>query len=282
MKLRSFGRISIALLFAATLAVAGAPGTTASELDTLRAEDHWRMSAPPSTDNNVASPRLHDTYSLAHDTPVQQATSSRQECPTVFSRFCDLISSSNEEQEQDDTVEDANVERSRTEAVSNQVNWQSGSISTLAATAKVEPTRLAVPSLGIDADVTGVGVDIERKMEVPDDLNTVGWYRFGPPPGEDGHAVIAGHLDDHRGRSVFFDLQHVELGAEVSVQLEDGESRVFRVREKVAYDAGNLPSHEIFRREGDPTLALITCGGVWDSSNGRYSETVVVYADPVS
>jgi sortase A len=277
MKLRGFRRTTVALLIVAMLAMAGTTGTEASESDMLRAEDHWQLSAPPSS-TSESSPQIHDTYSLTYELPVQQASRSREDCPTAFSRFCDLFSSSDGEQIQDD---EAN-ERPRMHSAANQVTWSSGSISELAATARVEPTGLEVPSLGIEARVAGVGVDSDRKMEVPDDFNTVGWYRYGPTPGSAGNTVIAGHLDDARGRSVFFDLQNVEIGADVIVRLENGDAARFRVREKVSYDAGNLPSGEIFSREGDPALALITCSGTWDRSNGRYSETMIVYADPVA
>jgi sortase (surface protein transpeptidase) len=161
------------------------------------------------------------------------------------------------------------------------VGWSSASISSANTSKHPDPIMLDVPSLGISAEIKGVGTDSNRAMEVPDDFNTVGWYRYGPSPGEPGNSVIAGHLDDHRGRSVFFDLQYVEVGSKISVTYEDGSDQEFRVSEKRAYDAGNLPSTRLFNRDGNPALALITCGGSWDSSAGRYSETVVVYAEPV-
>ena len=37
--------------------------------------------------------------------------------------------------------------------------------------------------LGVDAPVLPVGVDGRGEMAVPDDVRTVGWYRFGPRPG---------------------------------------------------------------------------------------------------
>ena len=33
-------------------------------------------------------------------------------------------------------------------------------------------------------------------MDLPEDVDRVGWYRFGPAPGADGSAVLAGHVDD--------------------------------------------------------------------------------------
>ncbi|MEX2425949.1 MAG: class F sortase [Thermomicrobiaceae bacterium] len=161
------------------------------------------------------------------------------------------------------------------------VGWKSASIDALEQQQRLQPVQLDVPSLSISAAVSGVGINEDRSMQVPNDFNTVGWYRHGPSPGDAGSAAIAGHLDDVNGKSVFYDLQFVEEGSEITVTMENGDRREFQVHEKVAYDSTNLPAGEVFTREGDPRLALITCGGDWDSSKGRYSQTVVVYASPV-
>ncbi len=39
-----------------------------------------------------------------------------------------------------------------------------------------------------------------------------------------------------------------------------------------------LPTDAIFAREGEPTLALVTCGGPFDGR--RYEDNVVVFARP--
>ena len=57
------------------------------------------------------------------------------------------------------------------------------------------PTRVRVPALGLDAVVRPVGVDGGRQMRLPDDPRVLGWYRFGPGPGDRGSVVLAGHVD---------------------------------------------------------------------------------------
>jgi hypothetical protein len=56
--------------------------------------------------------------------------------------------------------------------------------------------RLAVPALGVDAPVEPVGIRDDGQMALPDDVDRLGWYRFGPVPGAEGSAVLAGHVDD--------------------------------------------------------------------------------------
>ena len=63
--------------------------------------------------------------------------------------------------------------------------------------APAPPVRVRLPALGVDAPVTPVGVDDRGRMDVPFDIRTVGWYRFGPGPGATtGSAVLSGHVDD--------------------------------------------------------------------------------------
>jgi hypothetical protein len=235
---------------------------------------------------------VHATYSIDHDFPPRPQQNDRVEC-VHLPLFCEWLAAHNviaEEPIADSPVDQTsdrepgggdNLVDQATSANRSVVGWNSASVSTLEQVAPLQPVQLEVPSLSISADIRGVGVNQDRSMEVPDDYNTVGWYRYGPVPGDSGSAAIAGHLDDYSGRSVFYDLRHVEIGAEITVSLDDGSERIFEVRDKVSYDSGALPSDVIFARDGDPILSLMTCGGSWDSSAGRYSETVVVVAVPV-
>jgi sortase (surface protein transpeptidase) len=232
---------------------------------------------------------LRNANSLDYEMPAPPPERPRPYCDQ-FPGFCDWLAlkdnSSERDQDDEDQLEtpSGNVSADRDDEASatnrSIVGWQSASISTLEKQETLQPVALEVPSLAIAAGVNGVGTDANRSMQVPDDFNTVGWYRYGPSPGEPGSAVIAGHLDDASGRSVFFDLQKIEAGADVYVTFEDSSRARFRVYDKRSYDSRNIPSKEIFARDGDPNLALITCGGRWDSSAGRYTETVVIYAEP--
>src|SRR5437870_1232065 len=62
-----------------------------------------------------------------------------------------------------------------------------------------EPQTLIIPKLGISAYVENVGKTSIGTMDTPTRSNDVAWYRYGPRPGEDGQAVIAGHLDTATG-----------------------------------------------------------------------------------
>ncbi len=142
------------------------------------------------------------------------------------------------------------------------------------------PVRLHVGTLSIDAPIEPVGYDAEAEaMEVPRSADVVGWYRFGPLPGEQGSSVLAGHVD-WNGRGVFFDLYLLEVGTVMTVDYDDGSKRRFEVVASRQYRKERLPIDDLFRRDGEPVLALITCGGSFDRATRSYTENVVVYARP--
>lgn len=143
------------------------------------------------------------------------------------------------------------------------------------------PVRVHVESLGIDASVVDIGVE-DGVVTVPDDVDVVGWYRYGPAPGSPGSAVLTAHVDSAaQGAGAFFPLRKAEPGAQVTIDLADGSQRSFEVVGRRSYPKDTLPVDELFARSGDPTLTLITCGGAFDPVTRSYEENVVVFATPL-
>jgi len=140
-----------------------------------------------------------------------------------------------------------------------------------------DPTRVRVPSIGLDAPVVPVGLRSDGQMEVPA-ASDVGWYRLGPAPGDTGSAVLAAHVDYGGQRGAFFDLRSVPVGAEVFVD-GDGTTRRFVVslREQLPKDAVALERY--FTAEGPERLTLITCGGAFDRGAGHYVDNIILTAD---
>jgi hypothetical protein len=143
------------------------------------------------------------------------------------------------------------------------------------------PVRVAVSAVGIDAAVRSVGVAADGQMQLPPNPEVLGWYRFGPSPGADGSAVLAGHLDSRRyGLGPLVRLRNVEPGDLVEVTSADGSSRTYRVDGIARFEQEALPA-DVFARTGAPRLRLITCGGEYDVDAGGYQQNLVVTAVPV-
>lgn len=144
------------------------------------------------------------------------------------------------------------------------------------------PYRLAIPALGIDAAVQHVGVNQKGNMANPNNFKDVGWYKYGPKPGDTGAAVIAGHYDNGLGMAgVFKKLTDVRSGDDIYVLDKQGSRLHFKVKSTRVYDYKNAEAtKEVFTAaSGKSELKLITCSGSWIKAANTYSERTVVIAE---
>jgi hypothetical protein len=146
------------------------------------------------------------------------------------------------------------------------------------------PVSLTLPTLGVEVPVDPVGVDDDGQMEIPPLAERAGWYRFGPAPGSDeGAAVIAAHVDSvaSAGLGPFAKLRDLDPGDQAVVQLADGATVTYTVREVTSSPKTDVTWPDVFVRDGPPELVLITCGGRWVPQIRHYSDNVIVYLSPV-
>jgi hypothetical protein len=141
------------------------------------------------------------------------------------------------------------------------------------------PQQLSLPSQGITAAVSPVGVSGDRSLVVPPDPRQVGWWTGGAQPGTaTGTILIAGHVDDVRlGRGALYHLESLQVGDPVRLSTPAGEY-TYRVVARRSYDKNELPT-ELFDQSIPARLALVTCGGPFQPGHG-YAANVVVYATP--
>lgn len=146
------------------------------------------------------------------------------------------------------------------------------------------PIRVEIPRLGVDADIVPTGVAADGQAEVPEDVMTVGWYRFGQRPGDQaGATVLIAHRDGRtEGRGVFFGLEVLQVGDPITVRDAQGVVHDYRVTSREAIEKEILPTEELFTKAGDPMLVLISCGGMFRASDGGYQDNIVITAQPTS
>jgi LPXTG-site transpeptidase (sortase) family protein len=141
-----------------------------------------------------------------------------------------------------------------------------------------EPVRLQIPTLGIDASVEQVGVNAKGEMGIPTTFTTVAWYKYGPPPGQLGSAVIDGHVDNGLSLpGVFKHLGDLKVGDHLYVVTKGGDTLHFVVDEIAQYPYATSPAEKIFARTDAAWLNLITCSGTWMKGERTYSDRLVVY-----
>ncbi|MGW7438873.1 class F sortase [Streptomyces sp. NPDC054849] len=141
------------------------------------------------------------------------------------------------------------------------------------------PGRIRIPSIQVDAPLTGLGLARDGSLEVPppDRPDLAGWYREGTTPGATGTAVIAGHVDDSAGPGVFYDLGALRRGAAIEIARADGRTAVFTVHAVEVYDAKAFPDTRVYGPSARAELRVITCGGGFSPRTG-YRGNVVVFA----
>ncbi|TMR23351.1 class F sortase [Nonomuraea turkmeniaca] len=146
--------------------------------------------------------------------------------------------------------------------------------------AAARPTAVYIPSIGIAAPLTELGLDALGAIQNPplDAPNLAGWYRYGPVPGQRGAAVITGHLDTRSGPAVFARLKEVKRGDQVQVLRADRSVAVFVVDKVEHTPKSRFPAKKVYGKLRYPGLRLVTCGGAFDRQAHSYRDNTIVYA----
>ncbi|WP_374616203.1 class F sortase, partial [Frankia sp. AgKG'84/4] len=144
-----------------------------------------------------------------------------------------------------------------------------------------DPVRLRAPDIAVTAPVVPLALDAAGTLIPPAGFTEVGWNEAGPEPGDDGVAVIAGHVDSTTGPAVFYRLRGLRAGAQVLVDRADGTTVTFVVDRLAEYPKTEFPDEEVYHSGSGAQLRLITCGGAFNHGTGHYIDNVVVFAHVV-
>ena len=140
-----------------------------------------------------------------------------------------------------------------------------------------DPLSITIPDIGVASPLVATGVLPDGTVDVPADAGIAGWFTGGPRPGEQGPAVIMGHVDSRRtGPGVFFRLAELPIGAVVVVDTTTGPQR-FVTREVSRFPKDEFPTDLVYGAEAGATLRLVTCGGSFDRSTGHYRDNVIAF-----
>lgn len=145
-----------------------------------------------------------------------------------------------------------------------------------------QPVRVEVASVGIDAAVVPVGIDVRQSvLAIQPSIRRAGWWRDGQAPGAaTGAILVAGHVDSKdAGEGAFFALRKARKGNEVRLRTRNGRTFTYRIVSAHAYRKDALPT-SIYSRDGAPRLVLVTCGGPFNRKTGHYRDNIVVTALP--
>lgn len=141
------------------------------------------------------------------------------------------------------------------------------------------PVRLHIPAIGVDSSLIALGLQADGTLEVPPGATPAGWFTGGPTPGEQGPAVLVGHVNWGGRPGVFVDLWRVTAGDEVAVQRADGSTATFQVASVLQVAKQDFPTSTVYGDLEHAGLRLITCGGRFDRTTGSYEDNIIVLAE---
>ena len=144
------------------------------------------------------------------------------------------------------------------------------------------PIAISYDAIGVSAaPINPVGVEPNGEMQIPR-ADSVGWYQYGPTPGEPGSAVLAAHIAFDGERGVFRFLADSAENDMFTIDFADGSTVAYRVVERTQYDKDELPFDRVFAKDGPPVISLISCGGTFQRSISSYQDNIVTYAVPIA
>ncbi|WP_022794827.1 class F sortase [Marinococcus halotolerans] len=188
-----------------------------------------------------------------------------------------LTGSSEEFTEAETTFSEPSIEGAEASEIEERAETQTAS-----SPQSISPAEIRISSIGVEAEVDDMGYTDNGGMEVPDNGGDTGWFSPGFKPGQQGNAVIAGHVNDRSGPAVFYHLDKLNKGDLIEVTDEHGETIIFKMESAASYPYDDAPIQQIFGASSERSLQLITCTGEFDNDAGTHRERLVVTASAVA
>ncbi len=136
---------------------------------------------------------------------------------------------------------------------------------------------VVLPTLGVRAPVVRVGVGSDGNMVVPTNARDVAWFDQGPLPGRTNNIVLAGHIDYNGVWGSFGNIENLKPGDTVALTFGN-KVWAFQVDWSCLFDF-NSPAPVVDLIMGytdNPSITLISCGGVFNSAAGTHDKRVAV------
>jgi LPXTG-site transpeptidase (sortase) family protein len=172
----------------------------------------------------------------------------------------------------------ADVPNSTQNTGTNTTTETTSPVITAASTSKL-PARLMIPSIKVNAKVQHVGLTKAGNMGIPTNFKDVAWYKYGAIPGQEGSAVIDGHVDNGLALpGVFKHLKDIAVGDDIYIVAGNGQKTHFIVTDKTTVPKNSLTT-DIFSKTGPARLRLITCTGDWIAKDRTYSDRILITAE---
>ena len=140
------------------------------------------------------------------------------------------------------------------------------------------PIGLTIASIGIDESVKTLGLNAQGQIYPP--RRTTMWYSGSAQPGQNGIAVIAGHVT-YDGPDNFYNLTKVVASASVGIECSSGRHIETLVKRTASVPKTTLQTDQtVWGSSSSPVVVLITCDPASRVVKGHHLNNFVVWTAP--
>ncbi len=144
-----------------------------------------------------------------------------------------------------------------------------------------KPRKISIPGVNVEGYIQLVGTTPEKRIAVPNNIHFAGWFVSSSPPGQKGNSIIDGHVSGRYADAIFKNLQKVQRGQTIDIQMGD-ESTIHIYSVVSVQQVPEAQSQAAIFDEsadgGKALLTLITCGGSFDKKTEQFADRIIVKA----
>lgn len=143
------------------------------------------------------------------------------------------------------------------------------------------PAGLIIPKIGVNTSVVTVGLASDGSIGTPSNVFQAAWYNGSRLPNQEGATLIDGHISSWTSEGVFYNLDKLDPGDLVQVQLGSGQIISYTVVKTVVYPSGNVDMSSVLSpfEPNTKALNLISCFGDVIAGTSQFNERIVVYTE---
>ena len=145
---------------------------------------------------------------------------------------------------------------------------------------KPVPVKIYFTERKISADIVTVAKDEDGRMDTVDSASLTAWYEPGPAPGEEGNALVNGHVRWSKVAGTFSILPSLKEGEEVVFEFADGSTKAFTVSYTVYFNFDDPAANQMMDMSGETRVTLISCYGEMNHEAHTSEQRVFVVLVP--
>ncbi|MBC7943656.1 class F sortase [Candidatus Saccharibacteria bacterium] len=146
------------------------------------------------------------------------------------------------------------------------------------------PRYIGIPALQVDKTrVFPVKVDSNNQLEIPKNINDVGWYEKSSTPGSGGVILVDGHSAGSSLDGALAHLKTLQVGLEIVIERGDGKLFTYKVVENksIPIEEANTTGMKIMSQAAEADkegLNIIAADGKWVPRLGTFDRRIMLRA----